>query len=121
MARFFRRGKTQFVFTTAGTTVAMTVGNITSGTNLSSYIGDISGFTFANNPIDVPNLASPFTPKIPGPDEADDSTLTVNRDSVPASNVTDALLAKDNLGNIVIGDYKVLGTWGAGEIGRTNV
>lgn len=115
MARFFRRGKTQFVFTqTVGSSgAAPTVGNVTGGTNLSGSINDVSGFTFANNPIDTPDMATPFTTKIPGSDQADASVLTMYRDSV--TNPLDTTLAKDTLGYVIIGDYKILGTWATGD------
>lgn len=107
MARFFRRGKTRVFFlpTIVSGTKAPTVAEITAGTDLSLSTNDITGFSFANQPIDVPDLASAFTSKIPGPDEADDSTLKLYVDSVTNPLLT--TLAKDVAGYIVIKDYKI--------------
>jgi hypothetical protein len=114
MARFFRRGKTQVVFTlTCPNINAPVVGNVTSGTNLSSSIHDMAGFTFANKPIDAPDLSTPFQSKIAGPDEATDSTIKYYRDST--TNPLDLTLAKGVNGFVVIGDYKILGTWATGD------
>jgi hypothetical protein len=114
MARFFRRGKTQVVFApTVASKSAPTVANITGGTNLSASTNDIAGFSFANSPIDTPDLASPFTSKIPGPDEADDCTINYYLDSV--TNPLHTTLTKDAIGYIIIADYKILGTWASGD------
>lgn len=114
MARFFRRGKTKVVFTqTVGVLTAPTVSNITTGSDLTAAINDLTGFEFANKPIDTPDLATSFTSKIPGPDEAKDASLKYYRDS--ASNPLDSTLAKDVLGFIIVGDYKILGSWTSGD------
>jgi hypothetical protein len=114
LTKFMRRGKSQAVFTlTCGNINAPTVGNITGGTNLSASINDLSGFSFANSPIDVPDLSTSFVSKIPGPDEVDDSTITYYIDS--ASNPLHTTLAKDVVGFIILADYKILGTWTAGD------
>ena len=115
MVRFFRRGKTQIVFapTVAAATLKPTIAEITGGTNLSASTNDISGFTFANSPIDTPDMATPFTSKIPGPDEADDCTIKYYLDSV--TNPLNTTLAKDVIGFIVLADYKLLGTWASGD------
>jgi len=114
MARFFRRGKSQVVFApTVASITAPTVGNITGGTNLSGSVNDIAGFSFANQPIETPDLASPFTSKIPGSDQADDCTINYYLDSV--TNPLHTTLAKDTIGYIILADYKILGTWASGD------
>ena len=114
MARFFRRGKTQVVFTlTVPSITAPTVSNVTTGTNLSGQIHDMAGFTFANKPIDAPDLSTPFSSKIAGPDDAADSSVKYYRDSV--TNPLDVTLAKGTNGFVVIADFKVLGTWATGD------
>ena len=114
MVKFMRRGKSQAVFTlTCGNINAPTVANITQGTNLSASTNDLAGFSYKNAPIDVPDLSQAFVPKIPGPDEADDSTITYYLDS--ATNPLHTTLAKDVVGFIILADYKVLGTWTAGD------
>lgn len=114
MARFFRRGKTQAVFmTTVAAQAAPTVANITQGRNISAEINDITGFSFANSPIDTPDLATAFTSRIPGPDEAEDSTINYYLDSV--TNPLNSVLAKDVVGFMLLADYKILGTWASGD------
>jgi hypothetical protein len=114
MPRFFRRGKTQLVFTqTVANQATPHVGEITGGVNLSGSIHDLAGFSFKNTPIETPVLSASFTAKIPGPDVAEDVTLKYYRDST--SNPLDITLAKDTIGYVIIGDYKVLGTWAPGD------
>lgn len=107
MARFFRRGKTRFWFvpTIASGTLAPTVAEVTAGTEITGLINDVNGFSYTSSQIDTPDMATEFTAKIPGPDEAEDSNLMLYLDST--SNPIRTTLAKGVIGYIVIADYKI--------------
>lgn len=102
MANFFRRGKTKvfWVPTIASATLIPTAAEVNAGSNMSTAIADIAGFSFSNSPIPVPNLASTFTGNIPGEDTAEDSTLTIYEDTT--TNTLQTTLAKGVSGYIVI-------------------
>lgn len=79
MARFMRKGKAKVYFVTpkpadlAAISAAVVTG--AGGTNLTPELGEVSGFTFANSPIQTPNMDEAFTPQIGGEDTAADSSL----------------------------------------------
>lgn len=114
MARFFRRGKTRvwFLPAIASGTKAPTVAEIAAGTELTGSINDMNGFSYQSETIDTPDLASPFTSTIGGPDTVDDSSLVIYLDS--ASNPLRSTLAKGTAGFIVINDY-LIGAVAAGQ------
>ena len=68
MARFMRKGTTKVYFlpTLAAGTGIPTAAEVTAGTALTAQIAEISGFTFANSPIDTPDMSTAFVGKIPG-------------------------------------------------------
>jgi hypothetical protein len=47
-----------------------------AGTDLTSEIHALAGFSYSNSPVETPDLGSTFTSKIPGLNAADDSSLT---------------------------------------------
>lgn len=111
--RFFRRGVTKIRFLPAvaatvvvnGETIvgSPTRAEINAGTNLSSDIADIAGWSLSNSPIATPNLADRFTPQITGEDTVGDSSLTFyDRDD---STTIRTALAKGTNGFILIMPY----------------
>ncbi len=109
MARFMRKGKTKvFWVLTIATPASPTAAEVNGGTNLTPSIAEINGFTFSNNPIDVPDMASAFVSKIMGEDTVEDSSIVFYEDDTTTTIQT--ALAKGTAGNIVI-FYK--GTTGA--------
>ena len=102
MARFFRRGITRFYFlaTAPASLTAPLVTELTAGTNLTTAVAEVAGFTFANQPIETPDFGSAYVAKIPGPDAADDSSLTFYEDQT--TNPLRTTLQKGTLGYIVM-------------------
>ena len=80
-----------------------TTSELSSGTDLTAEIGEISGFKFSNNPIDTPDMDSEFVSNIPGEDTGDDSSMTFYEDST--SNPIRAVLAKGTEGFVVLFPY----------------
>jgi hypothetical protein len=102
MARFNRKGTSKFYFlpTIAATTLIPTAAEITAGTDYSSQITAIDGFSIENTPIDTPDMASTFVSKIGGDDSAADSSWTMYEDSTLDDIETE--LAKGTSGYVVI-------------------
>lgn len=117
MARFFRRGKTRFYFLTAtpASLTAPTVAEINAGTNLTTAVAEVAGFTFANQPIETPDFGSAYVSRIPGPDQAEDSALTFYEDRT--SNPLRTTLAKGVQGYIAMLPGGGSGAAGAPAIG----
>jgi hypothetical protein len=111
MARYFRRGTTKVYFEpTIADTDAPTEAELATATELSCELAEISGFSFSNNPIDVPDMCDVFVKKIPGEDAADDSSMTFYEDSVSfASNTILSTLAKGTEGYILLFPYGLAG------------
>ncbi|MGG2460549.1 hypothetical protein ACO0M4_12120 [Streptomyces sp. RGM 3693] len=72
---------------------------LTAGTDLTDAIASIDGWTLSNQPIETPDLGSTFESKIPGTDQADDSSLGFYEDR--ASDDLEQLLKKDATGWVV--------------------
>lgn len=70
-----RKGKTKVYFVTPKPANLAAVSAATLTTNLTPELGEVSGFTFANSPIQTPNMDEAFTPQIGGEDTAADSSL----------------------------------------------
>ena len=106
MSRYFRRGKTRLWFlpTIAAGTGIPTTTEIIAGTELTGAINNIKGFSFVAELIDTPDMASPFTSRIPGADKVDDSNMMIYLDD--SANPLRTLLAQDVSGYIVINDFK---------------
>lgn len=100
MAFFFRRGVSKAYFLPAVAGSNPTSGEMTAGTDLSTALNDWSGFSFTNERIDVPVLASSFVPQIDGPDTVGDSSFTFLEDDT--SNTIRNLLAKGTVGFVVL-------------------
>lgn len=100
MARFMRKGITRVYYCpTIANLTAPTVAEITAGTELTSQIAEINGFTFTNNPIDTPDMGNAFVSKIPGEDTVDTSSFRFYEDK--SSNPIRTVLAKGTNGYIV--------------------
>lgn len=99
MTRFMRKGKAKVFFATPkpADLAAITVAELT--TNLTPELGEVNGFTFANSPIQTPNMDEAFTPQIGGEDTAADSSLGLYEQDDDTS-IKDSL-AKDTPGAIV--------------------
>ncbi|WP_367132865.1 MULTISPECIES: hypothetical protein [Streptomyces] len=72
---------------------------LTAGTDLTNAIAAIDGWSLSNKAIETPDLGSTFETKIPGVDEADDSSLGFYEDKT--SDEIEQLLTKDATGWIV--------------------
>ncbi|WP_411130408.1 hypothetical protein [Streptomyces sp. x-19] len=72
---------------------------LTAGTDLTDAIASIDGWTLSNQPIETPDLGSTYESKIPGTDQADDSSLGFYEDRV--SDELEQLLKKDAAGWVV--------------------
>ncbi|HEX2578690.1 MAG TPA: hypothetical protein VHK88_20265 [Aquihabitans sp.] len=59
----------------AASVSAPTVANFTAGEDITDAIVSMSGFTFAANKTEVPNLGSRFTPSVSGRLTAEDSSI----------------------------------------------
>lgn len=107
MGRYFRRGKSRFFFvpTIASGTKAPTAAEVTAGTETTAQVNDVAGFSFQSSRIQTPDMATPFSSNIPGPDTVDDSSLTFYLDST--TNTLRTTLAKGVVGYIMIADFKV--------------
>ena len=109
MSRFMRKGKSKVFFVpTIASLAAPTAVEVNAGTELSGQIAEINGFTFANSPIDTPDLGSSLVTKIMGEDTLEDSNMVFYEDDT--STTIPTALAKGTVGYIVI-FYK--GTAGA--------
>lgn len=99
--RYWPVGTTQWVWvpTIANYLVAVTRVEINAGTNLSGEINDLDGWTVSSNQIDTPDVNSRFRSKIPGPIEAEDSSLTLYAD--PSGVDVRSLLPRDATGYVI--------------------
>jgi hypothetical protein len=101
VTRYWAVGTTKWLWvaTIANYTVAVTRAEINAGTDLSGEIADLSGWTVTSNQIDTPDVNSRFRSKIPGPIEAEDSSLTIYAD--PSGSDVRSLLPRDATGYIL--------------------
>jgi hypothetical protein len=100
MARFMRKGVTKVYFATTVTPAAPTTAQITAATPLTDSISEINGFSFANSPIDTPDMGSAFVSKISGEDTVENSSIVFYEDKT--TNPIQTALAKGTNGYIVI-------------------
>jgi hypothetical protein len=108
MSRYFRRGTTKIYFASTITDIdAPTEAEMAAATDITCDIAEVSGFSFSNSPIDVPDMCSTFVKNIPGEDTVEDSSMTFYEDNV--SNPTKTLLAKGTEGYIVFFPYGITG------------
>ncbi|MFF6866639.1 phage tail tube protein [Streptomyces ardesiacus] len=101
MARFYRKGTSKYYFlpTIASDTLVPTGAEIDGGTDYSSHITSVEGFSLTNQTIETPDMDSTFVSKIGGDDSAEDSSWTMYEDSVLDAIETD--LAKGTTGFVV--------------------
>ncbi|MGD3109496.1 hypothetical protein [Streptomyces sp. YGL11-2] len=99
--KFSRRGVTRVLWlqSVADDGHVPTRSELTAGTDLTDAIASIDGWTLSNQPIETPDLGSTFESKIPGTDQADDSSLGFYEDR--ASDELEQLLKKDATGWVV--------------------
>lgn len=112
MARYIRRGTTKIFFVEGAGSIATVSApdlstELTDVVDLTCGVAEVSGFSFQNNPIDVPDMCSEFVPKIPGEDTADDSEMTFYDDNT--SNPIWDVLQKGAAGYILLFPYGVGG------------
>jgi hypothetical protein len=76
--KYTDRGTTDYVWmTTCANYLSPTRAEINGGTSLKLVVADAAGWSMSSAQTKTPNLADRFTTSIPGPVDADDSTLTV--------------------------------------------
>lgn len=102
MARFNRKGVTKILFadTVAATSYLPTAAEMTGATDYTKKIAAVDGFSLENQEIETPDMDSTFISKIPGDDQAADSSLTLYEDDVTDLIETD--LAKGTTGFVII-------------------
>jgi hypothetical protein len=69
--------KVYFLPSVAAANLTPTRVELNAGTDLSTQINDLSGWTVTSNLVDTPDLATTFTSKIAGRTESADSSLTL--------------------------------------------
>ncbi|PBC72244.1 MULTISPECIES: hypothetical protein [unclassified Streptomyces] len=102
MARFSRKGVTKILFaeTITSTSYIPTRAEITGATKLTKAIAAVDGFSLENQEIETPDMESTFDSKIPGSDQAADSSLTFYEDDTDSD--LEEALAKGTVGFIII-------------------
>jgi hypothetical protein len=105
ITRFFGVGTTAFLFCpTIANPAAPTFAELDAGTELTRDIADISGWMTSSEFIDVPDMATRFTSKIPGRITSEDSSITFYADEDQGAGDAGALLPRDTDGFMVIAD-----------------
>lgn len=100
--RYWPVGTTKWVFATSVANYVSpgpTRGEIDAGTDISGEVAEVSGFTVTSNQIDTPDVNNRFRSKIPGPIEAEDSTLILYAD--PSGVDARALFPRDATGYMI--------------------
>jgi hypothetical protein len=101
--RYFQPGITKlFWLTTAVDYTALTLAEITAGTELTKDLAEIAGWEVTSNSIDTPDFASRFTSKVPGLTSVSDSSLTFYGSS-DGQDVRQTL-SRDDIGYLVAMD-----------------
>lgn len=105
ITRYFAVGVTQVLFCPAiASKAAPTFAELDAGTELTRDIADLAGWATTSNFIEVPDLVTRFTGKIPGRITAEDSSFTFYADEDRGSGDVRGLLPRDTEGYIVIAD-----------------
>jgi hypothetical protein len=101
MPKFSRKGTTKILFTDtiAAPSMVPTRTELTGATKLTPTIAAIDGFSIENQEIETPTMESTFDSKIPGSDQAADSTITFYEDDV--DNDMETTLAKGTEGWVI--------------------
>lgn len=99
--RYWPVGTTRWLWvpSIAAYTVAVTRVEINAGTDLSGEVAALDGWTVTSGQIDTPDVNSRFRSKIPGPIEAEDSSLTLYAD--PSGSDVRDLLPRDTIGFVI--------------------
>lgn len=99
--RYFPTGTTRYIWvpTIVATTKIPTRAEINAGTDLSTDLAEVSGWTVSSDLIDTPDINKRFTSRIPGRITAEDSSLTFYEDKV--GDDVRALLPRDTAGYVV--------------------
>jgi hypothetical protein len=102
MPRFSRKGVTKILFAETITSPAYLPSRteITGATKLTKAIAAVDGFALENQEIETPDMESTFDSKIPGSDQAADSSLTFYEDDTDED--LEEALAKGSTGFIII-------------------
>lgn len=102
MARFNRKGVTKILYATtiADPGYMPTATELTGATDYTKQIAAVDGFALENQEIETPDMASTFVSKIPGDDQASDSSLTFYEDDT--TDTVEQDLAKGTTGFIII-------------------
>jgi hypothetical protein len=99
-SRFFPTGTTKYIFCTViANKNAPSRAEINAGTDISGELKAVDGWKVTSELIDVPDINSRFTSKIPGRTSADDSSLTIYAD--PSGNDARTLFPRDTTGFIL--------------------
>lgn len=100
--RFMRKGTTRFYFvpTIASASLVPTAAEVNAGVRLDQEIAEVAGFSFENQPIRTPDMASAFVSQIAGEDSTEDSSLTMYQRK--GTDVLRAALPKGAVGYVVI-------------------
>ena len=115
--RFFQVGVVDILFlpTIAATNYTPTSAEITAGTNLSSEVDDISGWSYSTTFIETKDAKSRIRPKLSGPVSLDDSSITFNGSSAGPTTDARSVFTLNQSGFILFADAG-LGTGKAGEV-----
>lgn len=98
--RYFPTGVSKYVYcASVSVKTAPTRAEINAGTDLSPEIAEVDGWQVTSELIDVPDLNSPFTSKIPGRTSADDSSITFYAD--PSGSDARTLFPRNTAGFIL--------------------
>jgi hypothetical protein len=98
--RYVPEGLRKFYWVvTIAVQAAPTRAEMVAGTDLSDEIAEVNGFTVTSSSVEVPDLSSRFTSKIPGRITADDSSLRFWASS--NSNDVRSLLPRDTAGFVL--------------------
>lgn len=95
--RFMRKGTTRFYYvpTIASASLVPTAAEVNAGVRLDPEIAEVQGFSFENQTIRTPDMASAFVSQIAGEDSTEDSSLTFYQ-----RKGTDALRAAQSKGTV---------------------
>jgi len=105
ITRYFGVGTSQVLFCTSiASPAAPTFAELDAGTELTRDINDLSGWTTSSEFIDVPDMKTRYTGKIPGRISSEDSSFTFYNDEDQGAGDVGALLPRDTEGYIVIAD-----------------
>lgn len=100
VTRFFPTGTTKWIYCPSiANKNAPLRAEINAGTDLSGEIAEVEGWQVSSELIDVPDINSRFTSKIPGRTSADDSSITFYAD--PSGNDARVLFPRDTTGFIL--------------------